>query len=119
VIGPIADQVAREIRERLGLLATAAPAPLATAAASVPGDSARAEPILAALGGATNVMAVGAASSRLRLTVVDDAAVDEAALKTIGARGVARPKAGAVQIILGPGADAIAARLTALLTPVV
>lgn len=61
-----------------------------------------------ALGGAGNLMKVDACTTRLRLSVADNAAIDEAALKRLGARGVVRPGAGTVQVVVGPVADQLA-----------
>lgn len=63
---------------------------------------------VAALGGAANLISVDACATRLRLIVADQAKVDEAALKALGARGVIRPSDKALQIVLGPIADQIA-----------
>ncbi len=48
-----------------------------------------------------------ACTTRLRLQVVDNAKVDEAALKALGSRGLIKPAAGSVQVVLGPEADLI------------
>ncbi|MDN0074713.1 N-acetylglucosamine-specific PTS transporter subunit IIBC [Crenobacter sp. SG2303] len=63
---------------------------------------------LAALGGSANLKAVDACTTRLRLQVVSNDAVDEPALKALGARGMIRPAAGSVQVVIGPEADLIA-----------
>ncbi len=70
------------------------------------GDRGRA--FLAALGGSGNLASIGACTTRLRLVVVDQALVDEAALKALGAMGVLRPSARAVQVVVGPIADQVA-----------
>ena len=109
VIGPIADQVAREIRERLASDAVSALPPATPVGAVVdPGA------LLAALGGRGNLTEVRSVSSRLRVAVADDGAVDEAALAALGARDVARPARGALHIILGPGAEEVGERLAGL-----
>ncbi|MCI3180793.1 PTS N-acetyl-D-glucosamine transporter [Caulobacter sp. CCUG 60055] len=123
VLGPIADQVAGEIRARLAqgpveALARAA-APSAPAAPVVAGSAAAASApdaraLLAALGGPDNLRAVATCSSRLRLTVVESAAVDEAALRGLGVRGVVKPKPGAVHVLIGPAAEAAAQALRGL-----
>ncbi|MDO9335223.1 MAG: N-acetylglucosamine-specific PTS transporter subunit IIBC [Caulobacter sp.] len=102
VLGPIADQVAGEIR----MAAAASP----TAARPVI-DVAR---LLAALGGAGNVQSVGACSSRLRLSLTNTDAAADAELRAAGARGVVRPRPGALQVILGPAAEQVAGELRVL-----
>jgi len=110
VLGPIADDVAREMRE-----AISAPSP-ARAAAPVqsPGPASGADPalaaaILAALGGAKNVADVEAAANRLLVGLEEHARVDAAALRRLGVRGVARPAANRLQLILKGDAAAAAA----------
>ena len=66
---------------------------------------------LAALGGPSNVLEVEACATRLRLSLVDSARVDEAALKQLGARGVLRLATGTAQIIVGPLADQVAGEI--------
>jgi PTS system N-acetylglucosamine-specific IIC component len=70
--------------------------------------SARGTSYLAALGGAKNVLELEACATRLRLSLVDNTQIDEAALKRLGVRGVLRPAAGSAQIIIGPLADQVA-----------
>lgn len=62
---------------------------------------------LRALGGSGNLRTIGACTTRLRLVVQDQDAIDEAALKALGAVAVLRPSAQAVQVIIGPMADQI------------
>jgi len=50
---------------------------------------------------------VSACTTRLRLIVVDQSAVDDAALKALGARGILRPSNSALQVVLGPIADVV------------
>ena len=64
-----------------------------------------------ALGGSANLTTVSACTTRLRLVVRDQAAVDEAALKALGARGLIRPSATALQVVLGPIADLVAVEI--------
>ena len=75
--------------------------------------TARARRYLAALGGAANVLSLDACATRLRITVKDGALVQEPALKAIGARGVIRPSAGSLQVVVGPTADALADEINA------
>ncbi|KQN20661.1 PTS N-acetyl-D-glucosamine transporter [Sphingomonas sp. Leaf33] len=81
-----------------------APAP---AAAPRTAD-ARAAAYLAALGGGANLRSIDACTTRLRLQVADQSKVDDAALKALGARGVLRPSATAVQVVVGGIADGLA-----------
>lgn len=76
-------------------------------AVQVLAGSARAHGFILALGGAANLKAVDACTTRLRLQVADNAKVDEAALKALGSRGLIKPAAGSVQVVLGPEADLI------------
>ena len=99
VIGPQADEIAREIRDSLG-----APAPAAAARLDIAA-------LRAALGGVGNLAKIEANASRLRLEVRDDAAVDVAALRRLGVRGLARPARGALHVILGPDCAAAAQAL--------
>ncbi|WP_294324339.1 N-acetylglucosamine-specific PTS transporter subunit IIBC [uncultured Sphingomonas sp.] len=73
----------------------------------------RGRAFLAALGGSANLASIGACTTRLRLVVADQALVDEAALKALGAMGVIRPSDRAVQVIVGPIADQVAEEIRA------
>jgi PTS system N-acetylglucosamine-specific IIC component len=64
-----------------------------------------------ALGGARNLITVDACTTRLRLIVANQSSVDEAALKKLGARGVVRPSAEALQVVVGPIADQLASEI--------
>ena len=66
-----------------------------------------------ALGGAANLVEVGACTTRLRLVVADQAVVDEAALRALGAKGLIRPSPRALQVVLGPQADQVAVEIGA------
>ena len=68
-----------------------------------------------ALGGTANLREVGACTTRLRLIVENHALVDESALKALGARGILKPSAQALQVVLGPIADAVAMDIRAAL----
>jgi PTS system N-acetylglucosamine-specific IIC component len=61
-----------------------------------------------ALGGSGNLRHVSACTTRLRLMVADQSLIDEKALSALGAVGVLKPSAEAVQVVLGPIADAVA-----------
>jgi PTS system N-acetylglucosamine-specific IIC component len=71
----------------------------------------RAAGMVAALGGSANLTAVDACTTRLRLSVADSARIDVAALTRLGAMGVVRPGPNAVQVVLGPIADQVAAEI--------
>jgi PTS system N-acetylglucosamine-specific IIC component len=87
-------------------------APTAAAVA----DDAAGDGFIAALGGSGNLQSVDACTTRLRLVVRDSAAVDQAALKRLGSRGVVDLGAGSLQVVLGPIADQVAGRIRAGLT---
>lgn len=74
----------------------------------------RPEQILAALGGAGNIVDIEGCVTRLRCELRDGSVVDESALKRTGAHGVVRLGA-VVQVIVGPEADTIAADIQDLL----
>ncbi len=66
-----------------------------------------------ALGGAGNLVAVDACTTRLRLSIADQKAVNEAALKSLGARGLVRPSQQTLQVVVGPIADQLASSIRA------
>jgi PTS system N-acetylglucosamine-specific IIC component len=108
VLGPIADQVAGEIRDAAGV-ERGRPAP------SVAARPARPEPVasssgpwFAALGGRENVLEGGQCGSRIYLTLADAAGVDEAALRRLGVRALARPAPSSLHLLIGPAADVAA-----------
>ncbi len=70
--------------------------------------SERGAAFVAALGGAANLISVDACTTRLRLIVADQSAIDDAALTSLGSRGIIRPSASAAQVVLGPIADLVA-----------
>jgi PTS system N-acetylglucosamine-specific IIC component len=85
------------------------PAVAASGASAAPAHAAsRAERYVAALGGAANLAQVDACTTRLRLSLVDTAAISDAGLRTLGARGILRPGGKSVQVVIGPEADLIA-----------
>ena len=57
--------------------------------------------VLAAIGGKENVKDVGYCATRLRFEVLDNAKVDEKAVKAAGAAGVIRPDKTTCQVIIG------------------
>jgi len=68
---------------------------------------AKAEDIVAGLGGAGNIVEVEGCITRLRTELTDPSLVDEAALKRAGAHGVVR-LGQVVQVVVGPEADMLA-----------
>ena len=111
VLGPIADQVAGEIR-----VAAAVPgsAPLAaSAAAASPRDAGAidAGSWLAALGGRQNIVSGGLCGSRLYLTLGDAGRVDKAELQRLGVRAFAKPTPSSLHLVIGPAAGTVALAL--------
>ncbi|MBV9621364.1 MAG: PTS transporter subunit EIIC [Gammaproteobacteria bacterium] len=88
--------------------------PVAAPAAPAAADE-RAAQFIRALGGAANLKAVDACTTRLRLEVAAQEAVDEPALRALGARGLVRPGGPALQVVLGPIADQVAGEIRAQL----
>jgi len=74
----------------------------------------RPERILAALGGAENVIEIEGCITRLRCELEDGSIIDEAALKSAGAVGVMK-MGSVVQVVVGPEADTIASDIQDLL----
>jgi len=130
VVGPVADQLAGEIREALAALSpesaptqpAAVPGPsgtadLADAAAEAPAFARSvAQKLFDALGGRANVRSVERASSRLRIGVANVANVDSSAIRTLGLRGVTVAAADCIHVIVGPAAQSACASLRELLT---
>jgi N-acetylglucosamine PTS system EIICBA or EIICB component len=116
VLGPIADEVAREMREALaggGAIEGSVPV-VAPDAPVVAADAKTAAGVLAALGGARNLTGVEAAANRLLVGVADHADVDEPALRALGVRAVARTGASSIQLILGEDAAALVTALVSV-----
>jgi N-acetylglucosamine PTS system EIICBA or EIICB component len=94
VLGPIADQVAGEIRDTLRAGASQIPAAAANQ------DAAR---FLAAMGGRKNLAAVESFAGRLLMRVADPKAIDERVLAALGVRGIAHPSPSSIQVLVaGP-----------------
>jgi N-acetylglucosamine PTS system EIICBA or EIICB component len=93
VVGPVADQLAGDIRRQL------------RAPSRQAGESADMTALLAALGGAGNIRNVAAASTRLLFEINDDAAVNETALSAAAPRGFARPSRRSLHVLIGPEAQ--------------
>lgn len=73
----------------------------------------KAQQILEALGGQSNVVDLEPCITRLRVEVTNPALVDEVGLKATGAFGVVR-LGKVIQVIVGPEADNLAAELDTL-----
>jgi PTS system N-acetylglucosamine-specific IIC component len=85
--------------------------PAAAAGPLGAGDRGRA--FLEALGGPANLAVVDACTTRLRLKLTDLGRVDETRLRALGAHGLLRPGGDALQVVLGPIADAVAGEIRA------
>jgi PTS system N-acetylglucosamine-specific IIC component len=114
VVGPIADQLASEIRASWRALPAASAPPLRSPApaslpTSVP-DRSKVQAILAALGGRGNITSLHANATRLCISVRDPSAVNEAALGPL-TRALARPTPASVHLIVGPDARAWASAM--------
>ncbi|MDD7465146.1 MAG: N-acetylglucosamine-specific PTS transporter subunit IIBC [Actinomycetaceae bacterium] len=79
-------------------------------------DAEKAQAIIKGLGGAGNISVLDYCATRLRVTVKDDAAVSENAIKAAGVAGLIRPTGNNVQVVIGPQVqfvyDAAAAELS-------
>ncbi|QCR36142.1 maltose/glucose-specific PTS transporter subunit IIBC [Nissabacter sp. SGAir0207] len=71
--------------------------------------------ILAALGGAENILSLDNCITRLRLTVQEMARVDDAALKRLRALGVVHLNAHTLQVVIGPQVQSVKDELAALM----
>ena len=98
VVGPIADQLASEIRAALRVRGAGATAPAAA-------------DVIAALGGRGNIAGMQLRASRVCVTVRDPGAVDASALAS-QVRTLARPSPQSIHLVIGPAADAWFAELT-------
>ncbi len=114
VLGPIADEVAREMRDALSGQGAPTPpqAPAAQPPMADPASAATAAGMLAALGGAQNVTGVEAAANRLLVGLASAGGIDETALRTLGVRAIARTTPQRLQLVLGEDAGPLGAALT-------
>ena len=108
VLGPIADQVAGEIRTalRLPVVARAVSAgevPAAITAVARPVDE-RVAALCAALGGVSNLQHASSAAGRLRLELADPSRIDRDVIARCGARGVAILAGGVVHLLIDDAA---------------
>jgi PTS system N-acetylglucosamine-specific IIB component len=74
----------------------------------------KAQKIIEALGGASNIVEIEPCITRLRCELEDGSKVDEKALKALGAHGVMR-SGNVVQVVVGPEADTIASDIEDIL----
>ena len=79
--------------------------PTTASAASVAPDAQTLQHLIAALGGRTNVRSIEAASSRLRIGVLNSSIIDATTIRSLGLRGVTVPSSDCVHVIVGPAAD--------------
>jgi N-acetylglucosamine PTS system EIICBA or EIICB component len=108
VVGPIADQLASEIRAQLRVpVASQSPA-------APPADVTAVAKVVEALGGAANIREVRGNASRLFVAVTDPTAVDDDALRG-KVRAVSRPAPQNVHLVVGPAANAWLALIKAAL----
>jgi PTS system N-acetylglucosamine-specific IIC component len=118
VVGPIADQLASEIRAQLRAPMTAKPAvPKPTTGAPnsdalLAFDATALEQAANALGGRANILELQGNSSRLYVTVRNPALVDENGLRA-AVRAVGRPAPQSLHLVVGPAAGAWIAGLRA------
>ena len=109
VVGPVADQLASEIRSALKKGGDAAPqviaAPPAASPVAPPADTRLLARALEALGGRGNIAELELRSSRLCISVREPAQVDEAALAG-AVRAMARPAPRSIHLVVGPDAPA-------------
>lgn len=120
VLGPVADQIAEEMRNAIKQ-------PTPTVAATVPDasrspiDAANTDTVavdartwITALGGAGNITRVEAvATTRLRVMLISDERIDEPALVQLGARGVQRFSTGLIHVLLKADAAPFARSISA------
>ncbi len=111
VLGPLADQVAGEIRDAVGALQKAAADNDAALVAEPAVANLDALPWLKALGGRDNLKGCGLCASRIYIEMASVEAIDEISLGGLGVRGIARPGANSVHLLLGPNAKAVAEAL--------
>jgi PTS system N-acetylglucosamine-specific IIC component len=111
VSGPIADQVAEEIRRYLRSQAQTPADRVAAGALALSSSD-----LLAALGGVDNVESVDCAPERVLVKVLRTEQVDLAALDRFVPRGIAITRSGLVHVLLGPGAAQACHDLRDLLT---
>ncbi len=117
VVGPIADEVAREMRQAMDSPEPAPASPVVVAAPVIVSSEHQslAASLLAALGGAANLKSAEAAANRILVGLTDPARIDGQALAKLGVRGVARTGAGSAHLVLADSAAGPAQALAGLI----
>jgi PTS system N-acetylglucosamine-specific IIC component len=108
VLGPIADQVAGDIRTALRALAGAGRTEAAPAAVDAPA-------LMAALGGRDNVVDLATSANRLLIRTARPDRVDAPALAKLGVRGIAHSAVDSIQVLIAGPAEKWAEPLRRLL----
>jgi PTS system N-acetylglucosamine-specific IIC component len=118
VVGPIADEIAREIRQELSetakptqAMARVIEAPSLAAPPPAAAELELSAALIGALGGSGNVTTIETRSTRLRVQVAQGGAVDEKALRALAVRGLAQPAPSIFHILIGERATALAEAL--------
>lgn len=106
VLGPIADQVAGEIRAAIGGAASSPPSVSQLSETPSQGETLDADRLISGLGGMPNVVRVNANATRLCLDVANADEVEEHTLRGAGVRSVVRIGAHTLHLIIGPAAQA-------------
>jgi PTS system N-acetylglucosamine-specific IIC component len=101
VVGPIADQLASEIRAQLRVPVTS--------------DVSTIGQVVKALGGAANIRELRGNASRLFVAVADPTAVDEISLRRM-VRAVSRPAPESVHLVVGPDAGGWMSQMKAVIS---
>ena len=108
VVGPVADQLASEIRAALkqggGVAPRISAGNPAPAGDAPPADTRLLARVLEALGGRENITGLELRSSRLCVAVREPSVIDETALAS-SVRALARPTPNSIHLVVGPGAS--------------
>ena len=115
VVGPIADEVAREMRQAMGSPIQAAPVAVASPVVVSSEHQSLAASLLAALGGAANLKSAEAAANRILIGLTDSSRIDGPALAGLGVRGVAAVGDRSAQLLLAEPAAGPAQALAGLI----
>jgi PTS system N-acetylglucosamine-specific IIC component len=102
VVGPIADQLAGDIRQAARSDASYAQS-----------NQVNVEALAAALGGSKNLQSIDVHSTRLGIRVGANSQIDSAAIKAAGARTAVQVSESLWHVIVGPTAEAVASQLRA------